>query len=222
MPPVEFPDPRRAGPDGLVAVGGDLAPETLLAAYRKGIFPWPVPGWPLVWFSPDPRGVLFFAELHVPRRLARVERQAPYRLTIDRAFDRVIEACAAYHQEREGGTWITPPMVPAYQRLHRLGAAHSVEAWDGEELVGGMYGVEVDGAFAGESMFTLRPNASRLALLHIIRHLQSRGLEWLDIQMLTPHMATLGAREIPRGEFLALLAATRRRGLVLFSSLSCD
>lgn len=217
MAVTEFPDPRDASPDGVAAIGGDLGPETLLLAYRQGIFPWPMPRYPLLWFSPDPRGVLFFDDLQVPRRLARVERQAPFRLTFDRAFDRVIEACQSVHRTREGGTWITGAMARAYQRLHRLGHAHSVEAWEGEALVGGIYGVEVDGAFAAESMFYRRTNASKLALLHLVRHLQSRGLEWMDIQMLTPHMATLGGREIPRDDFLALLARTRRQGLRLFS-----
>lgn len=215
---IRFPDPRRAGDDGLVAVGGNLRVETLLTAYRGGIFPWPIEGYPLTWFSPRERAVLFFEELHVPRRLARLRRTTALRLTIDRAFRRVIEACAVIPRAGEKGTWITPQMVAAYCELHRRGHAHSAEAWEGERLVGGVYGVDAGGAFSGESMFYLRPNASKLALLFLVEHLAARGLDWLDIQMLTPHMQALGAREIPRGDFLDLLAATLHRGLKLFES----
>lgn len=213
---IRFPDPREAGDDGLVAVGGNLRPETLLSAYRRGIFPWPIEGYPLPWFSPKERGVLFFDELHVPRRLERERRRTVLQFTIDRAFRRVVESCARVFRPHERGTWITPQMVEAYCEFHLRGHAHSVEAWEDGELVGGVYGVDADGAFSGESMFHLRPNASKLALLHLVGHLRARGLDWIDIQMLTPHMAAFGAREIPRERFLDLLAATRRRGLRLF------
>lgn len=211
-----FPDPRQAGPEGLVAAGGDLRPDTILTAYRQGIFPWPHPGLPLVWFCPEQRGILDFADLHVPRRLQRERRTSRLRFSFDEAFRAVIEACARAPRPGQVDTWITPGMKAAYTRLHRLGIAHSVEAWDGDELVAGLYGVDVDGAFAGESMFHTRPNASKLALLHLVDHLRSRGLDWMDIQVMTPHMDVLGAREIDRDAFLERLRATRARGLRLF------
>jgi leucyl/phenylalanyl-tRNA---protein transferase len=211
-----FPDPRGATPEGIVAVGGTPEPSLLEEAYARGIFPWPVEGYPLLWFSPPERGVLFFAELHVPRSLARERRRTRLTFTIDRAFARVMRACAAVERAGEQGTWITREMVRGYCEFHRMGRAHSVEAWEGEELVGGLYGVDAGGAFAGESMFRLRPNASKLALLFLIDHLKARGLAWLDIQVMTPHMEALGARLVPREEFLQLLADARRRNLKLF------
>ena len=213
---IRFPDPRDAGDDGLLAVGGDLRPETLLAAYRSGIFPWPIEGWPLTWFSPKERAVLLFDELHVPRRLARERRSTPFRFTIDQNFRGVIEACARARRPEGPGTWITAGMIRGYCELHRRGHAHSVEAWEWDELVGGLYGVDADGVFSGESMFYRRANASKLALLFLVEHLRARGLGWLDAQVMTPHVEALGARLVPREEFLALLARERRRGLRLF------
>jgi leucyl/phenylalanyl-tRNA--protein transferase len=173
-------------------------------------------GWPLVWFSPEKRAVLEFEELHVPRRLARVRRNTVLTCTINQNFEAVITHCARVKRAGEDGTWITPQMLRAYNELHRAGYAHSVEVWDHEQLVGGLYGVCVDGSFSGESMFHLRPNASKLALLHLIDHLRGRGLDWIDIQMLTPHMAALGAKEIGRDEFLLKLEAARALGLKMF------
>ena len=216
VPFRRFPDPRSANPDGIVASGGDLAPETVLLAYRQGIFPWPVEGLPLLWFSPEERGVLEFAALHVPRRLARTRRRTHLRLSLDAAFPAVIRACAESPRPGLPGTWITPPMVAAYERLHWMQIAHSAEAWDGDRLVGGIYGVDVDGAFSAESMFYRERDASKLALLHLIDHLGSRGLDWLDVQVLTPHLEGLGARAISRDAFLERLARTRRRGFRLF------
>lgn len=216
MAKANFPDPRKASPEGIVAVGGQPVPELLFEAYANGIFPWPVEGYPLLWFSPPERGVLFFKELHIPRSLAHERKRARFRFTFDRAFERVIEACATATRADGEGTWITEAMRRGYIEFHRDGHAHSVEAWEGEQLVGGLYGVDAGGAFAGESMFYLRPNASKLALLFLIEHLASRGLEWLDIQVLTPHLKALGARLISREEFLELLAQARRRGLKLF------
>jgi leucyl/phenylalanyl-tRNA---protein transferase len=216
MAQPHFPDPRNATPEGIVAVGGQPDPELLVEAYASGIFPWPVEGYPLLWFSPPERGVLEFDTLHVPRSLAREQRRARFRFTIDRAFERVIAACAVASRADGDGTWITPAMRRGYAALHRRGHAHSVEAWEGEQLVGGLYGVDAGGAFAGESMFYLRPNASKLALLFLVEHLKSRGLGWLDIQVLTPHMQALGARLVSRDEFLEKLAHTRRRNLKLF------
>ncbi len=216
MAESRFPDPSEATADGVVAVGGRPEPALLEEAYARGIFPWPVDGYPLLWFSPPERGVLFFEELHVPRSLARERKRTRLHFTIDRAFERVIRACAAVERAHETGTWIKPWMVRGYCEFHRLGGAHSVEAWEGDELVGGLYGVDAGGAFAGESMFRLRPNASKLALLFLIEHLRARGLGWLDIQVMTPHMEALGARLVPREEFLRLLARTQARGLKLF------
>lgn len=216
MPVSEFPDPRSANAEGVVAIGGDLHPDSLLLAYRQGIFPWPVEGLPLLWFSPAERGVLEFARLHVPRSLARARKRTALRFTIDADFAAVIRACADTPRPGQDGTWITPQIVAAYTRLHRMGIAHSVEAWNGAHLVGGIYGVEVDGAFAAESMFYREPYASKLSLLYLVDHLRTRGLDWLDIQVLTPHLARLGARSMPREEFLEKLRQTRARGRHLF------
>jgi leucyl/phenylalanyl-tRNA--protein transferase len=218
MPILRFPDPRDASPEGIVAIGGDLQVASLRAAYRQGIFPWPVEGLPLLWFCPAERGVLEFREVHVPRSLVRARRRGSLQFTIDRAFAEVIRACAATPRPGQPGTWITPAVLSAYTQLHRVGFAHSVEAWDGQQLVGGVYGVDVDGAFAAESMFYWQPNASKLALLHLISHLESRGLDWMDIQVLTPHLARLGAKAIPREAFLVKLQETRARRLRLFDS----
>jgi leucyl/phenylalanyl-tRNA--protein transferase len=211
-----FPDPREATPEGIVAVGGRPEPALLDEAYARGIFPWPVEGYPLLWFSPPERGLLFFDELRVARSLARERRRTRLTFTFDRAFERVIRACAAVPRAHETGTWITREMVRGYCEFHRMGRAHSVEAWEDGNLVGGLYGVDAGGAFAGESMFRLRPNASKLALLFLIDRLRARGLGWLDIQVMTPHMEALGARLVPREEFLSLLADARRRDLKLF------
>ncbi|MGZ3689329.1 MAG: leucyl/phenylalanyl-tRNA--protein transferase [Bdellovibrionota bacterium] len=211
-----FPDPRQTTEEGILALGGDLEPETLLLAYRQGIFPWPIEGYPLAWFCPPKRAVLELERLHIPRSLAKVAKKTPFRFTIDQAFDEVIAACAEASRPGQPGTWITPEMLDAYRVLHRLGRAHSVEAWEDQELVGGIYGVDAGGAFAGESMFFRKPYASKLALLHLLEHLRARGLEWIDIQMLTPHMEALGAREISRDAFLRKLSQTQARGLTLF------
>src|ERR671912_1720071 len=216
MAVANFPDPREATEDGIVAVGGRPEPALLEEAYARGIFPWPVDGYPLLWFSPPERGILFFDELHVPRSLARERRRTRLTFTTDRAFERVIRACAGVSRAQESGTWITPWMIRGYCEFHRRGRAHSVEAWEGDELVGGVYGVDAGGAFAGESMFYLRPDASKLALLFLIDHPRARGLDWLDIQVMTPHMEALGARLISRDEFLDRLSRELRRGRGLF------
>jgi leucyl/phenylalanyl-tRNA--protein transferase len=193
-----------------------MDPATLLDAYRKGIFPWPDPNLPLMWFCPPVRAILEFEALHVPRSLRYARRRSTLHFTLDRAFHEVIRACAEVSRPGQEGTWITPEVIAAYSRLHELGIAHSVEAWRERQLVGGLYGVDVDGCFSAESMFYRESNASKLALLFLIDHLRSRGLDWIDIQMLTPHMARLGARNVSREEFLRKLEATRARGLRLF------
>jgi leucyl/phenylalanyl-tRNA--protein transferase len=202
--------------DDIVAVGGDLEPETLLQAYRRGVFPWPAEGLPLLWYCPRERAILEIERLHVGRTLARARRRSALRFSFDTDFAAVIRGCAATPRPGQVGTWITPPMIAAYTRLHRLGFAHSVEAWEGDDLVAGLYGVEVDGAFAAESMFYRLPLASKLALLHLLDHLRERGLDWIDIQVMTPHMERLGATQIPRAQFLRLLHETRKRGVQLF------
>jgi leucyl/phenylalanyl-tRNA--protein transferase len=214
---IRFPDPRITSRDGLLAIGGDLEPETLVEAYRQGVFPWPMAedegqrvfgeSLPfeerLLWFSPLKRAVLVFSELHLPRSLARFLKRHGYRLSVDEAFPWVIDACAEAPRPGQDGTWITPEMRDAYVRLHELGYAHSVEVWDPTGLlVGGIYGMEVEGRFSGESMFHRVPNASKLALLHLMECLKGRGILWMDIQMLTPHLKALGAREISREEYL--------------------
>ena len=216
-PVINFPDPRSASPEGVVALGGTLSTENLLRAYRRGIFPWPIDGLPLPWFCPAERAILEFKDLHVSRSLRHARKRNLFRFTINEAFPEVISACARAVRPDEAGTWITPQIIRAYCELNRLGYAHSIEAWENDALVGGIYGVEVDGAFGGESMFYVRPNASKLALLFLSEHLQARGLDWMDIQMMTPHMEALGAKLLTRDEFLDKLAETRARGLKLFS-----
>ncbi len=213
---VEFPDPRTASPEGIVAIGGDLHPESVLAAYRQGIFPWPVDDLPLLWFSPPERAILQFRDLHIPRSLASSARRCELRMSIDEAFGEVIRSCAETERPGQDGTWITAEVIEAYIRLHQLGIAHSVEAWQGNWLVGGVYGVAVDGAFSAESMFYRVSNASKLCVLHLIDHLRSRDLDWMDVQTMTPHMERLGAKLLDRDEFLVRLDATRARGLLLF------
>ena len=210
---IYFLDPARAI-DGIVALGGPLTTTNLLRAYCSGIFPWPINDHILPWCCPEERGVLNFDELHIPRRLARTKHQ--FHFTIDHAFQQVITHCANVKRNHESGTWITRGMIRAYCELHRQGHAHSVEVWEGTELVGGIYGVDACGSFSGESMFSLRSNASKLALLFLIEHLQERGLDWIDIQMVTPHLESLGAKAVSRADFLEKLAATQERRLILF------
>ena len=204
----EFPDPddALAEPDGLLAAGGDLSPERLLTAYRAGIFPWFSAGQPILWWAPDPRSVLFPGELHVSRSLARTLRRDRFDVTFDEAFDTVIEACAA-PRRGQPGTWITPSMHDAYRTLHRHGHAHSVECWTDGKLVGGLYGVALGRVFFGESMFSHENDASKVALVHLVRHLVAWDYRLIDCQIHNPHLASLGARTIPRREFTHLLDA---------------
>ncbi|KPK32440.1 MAG: leucyl/phenylalanyl-tRNA--protein transferase [Betaproteobacteria bacterium SG8_40] len=197
-----FPPLARAlrQPNGLLAAGGDLTVQTLLRAYRQGIFPWFGDGDPVLWWSPDPRMVLFPDELHVSRSLRKALRAAPYRVTADRAFAQVIMACRE-PRGAESGTWITEEMCAAYIEMHRAGHAHSIETWIEGELAGGLYGVAIGRAFFGESMFTRVSNASKIAFVALVQHLRDRGFGMIDCQMRTQHLATFGAREIPRTEF---------------------
>jgi len=232
MRPHSFPNPRdypfpewvligeyfyRA--DDIVAFGVPLKVENLKDAYRKGIFPWHIDGVPLPWFCPERRAVLEFEDLHVPRSLAKERKRSTFTFTIDKAFTEVMEACAISRRADQpgGGTWITSEFKRAYRDLCDEGLAHSVEAWDVEgNLAGGLYGVDAGGVFCGESMFFRRPNASKLALLHLIDHLRSRGATWLDAQVMTPHMEALGAKEISRDEFLDKLRRTQESGIKIF------
>jgi leucyl/phenylalanyl-tRNA--protein transferase len=205
-----FPDPVTVGEDGLVGIGADLEPATLVDAYRRGIFPWPHPGAPLPWFSPDPRGVIPLDGLVVSRSLRARIRHCGWETTVDHAFSTVIAGCADRPGPfGEAGTWITAPMRAAYQRLHGLGHAHSLEVWADGELVGGLYGVAVGGVFTGESMFHLATDASKVALVDLTARLAEAGGCLIDVQVVTPHLASLGARDLPRAEFLERLAQVR-------------
>jgi len=201
-----FPDPEEADPDGLLAVGGDLSPQRLISAYAQGIFPWYAMGSPILWWSPDPRLVLVPEELHVPASLKRVLNSGRFRFSLDTAFDRVIRACAATPRPGQDGTWILPEMIAAYEALHALGIAHSAEAWEGSELVGGVYGVALGGVFFGESMFYARPEASKALFVTLVRWLRARGCTLIDCQQTTPHLLRFGAQEMPRKEFLRRVA----------------
>ena len=201
FPPV---DTALTDPNGLLAAGADLSTGRLLDAYRRGIFPWAGDDEPMLWWCPDPRMVLFVGELHVSRSLRRRIRSGGLTVTVDRAFAAVVDGCAAPRPDSDG-TWITPAIAVAYGELHRLGHAHSVEAWEDDELAGGLYGVSIGRMFYGESMFAFRPDASKVALAYLVRQLARWGFELVDCQMSTAHLASLGAREVPRAEFLRRL-----------------
>ncbi len=198
-----FPPPELAGPDGLLAIGGDLSPERLLLAYRSGIFPWFDESTPILWWSPDPRAIIEFDSFHVSRRLQRIVRQGKFAVTVDQAFERVMRECA---RGRPEGTWITDSMLEAYCRFHEIGYAHSLETWYEGELVGGVYGVALGGMFCGESMFHRISNAGNVALVHLVHRLRERGFVLLDVQIINLHTARLGAVEIPRSVYLRRLA----------------
>lgn len=208
---IVFPDPENADDDGLLAIGGDLRPETLLKAYRSGIFPWTVK--PISWWSPDPRAIFEIDNFRLSRRMQRLFRSGRFSFSFDRCFTRVMEGCAAPSPGRES-TWVSPEFIAAYTRLHKMGYAHSAEVWLGEELAGGLYGVSLGGFFAGESMFHTASNASTMALAFLVEHLKNRGFELFDSQVISPHTASLGAVEICRKEYL------RRLGRALDKSCS--
>jgi leucyl/phenylalanyl-tRNA--protein transferase len=208
LPPSKFfPPAEVVDREGLVGFGGELGEEWLLDAYSHGIFPWPMgePDAPVAWWTPDPRAIFDFERFHVPRRLKQTIRSGRFRVTRDRDFRGVIEACAV-EGGRAGETWITPDILEAYTDLHHRGHAHSVEAWDEDRLAGGVYGVSIGGLFAAESMFYRVSEASKVALVHLVEHLKARGYTLLDIQQLTPHTARFGAADIPRKEYLRRLA----------------
>jgi len=202
-----FPPPEHAEPDGLLAVGGDLSSERLLLAYRVGIFPWYEQGQPILWWSPDPRLIMEPSDFHVSRRLRQTLRQGRFQVTFDRSFASVILACATVPRRDQDGTWITAEMQQAYNRLHDLGYAHSVESWLDGNLVGGIYGVSLGKCFFGESMFSSERDASKAAMAMLVRHLSSWGFHMLDAQVTTRHLLSLGAKEVPRKVFLEQLRA---------------
>jgi len=202
FPPLEL---ALAEPNGLLCAGGDLSPQRLLDAYRNGIFPWYSPGEPILWWSPDPRMVLVPPEFKVSRSLRRTLRAGLLRITLDSDFAAVIRACALTRRKGQAGTWISGQMQAAYCSLHELGFAHSVEVWLGDKLIGGLYGLAIGKMFYGESMFSHATDASKIALAHLCRHLDAQGFGLIDCQMTTPHLASLGAREIARSEFVTRL-----------------
>ncbi|MGI9246586.1 MAG: leucyl/phenylalanyl-tRNA--protein transferase [Steroidobacteraceae bacterium] len=210
-PPEAFPDVSEAlaEPNGLLCAGGDLSPQRLLAAYRRGIFPWYSEGQPILWWSPDPRMVLHPEELRVTRSLRKSLRNRGFRVTFDTCFAEVMAQCASSGTRASGGTWILGEMRDAYLELHRLGFAHSVEVWLEQRLVGGLYGLELGRVFFGESMFSSASDASKVALCHQCEALLGRGIELIDCQVASEHLHSLGARPIPRAGFLARL----RRGI---------
>lgn len=200
-----FPDPEEAEPDGLLAVGGDLSPQRLLTAYANGIFPWYAEDSPILWWSTNPRLVLIPDEFHMPRSLRRVLNRGTFSFTMDTDFEGVIRACAEAPRPEQEGTWIVDDMIEAYTMLHELGYVHSVEAWQGEELVGGLYGVSLGSVFFGESMFFKVPDASKAAFAVLVNQLRAWGFTLIDCQQTTSHLVRFGAREMQRFRFIAML-----------------
>jgi leucyl/phenylalanyl-tRNA--protein transferase len=209
--PIAFPDPEQADDEGLLAIGGDLSSERLLFAYEHGIFPWYDEGVPPLWWSPNPRAILDPEGLHVSRSLRRVLRSGRFTVSWNRDFEGVMRCCG----DRPGGTWILPEMIEAYVRLHRTGHAHSIEVWEGATLAGGLYGIQRGALFAAESMFHRSTDASKVALVYAVRSLFLAGTRLFDVQLLTSHLASMGAVEVPRGEYLGRLPAVCRRAVNL-------
>jgi len=201
----QFPNPDSATPEGIVAVGGNLSPGMLLSAYSQGIFPWYSDGDPIIWWSPDPRCVIFTDELHVSKSMKKLLRRGQFHITLDRRFRNVITACKKIPRTGQNGTWITDAMLEAYIVMHDLGYAHSVEVWEGKWFAGGMYGISLGNFFFGESMFSLIPNASKAAIIHLNDIIRKMGFLLIDCQIYSAHLQTLGARMIARDEFLRLL-----------------
>lgn len=202
QPGAPFPDVALAErePNGLLAVGGDLSPQRIVNAYLQGIFPWFSEGEPILWWSPDPRTVLFPDQIRISRSLRKTLKKQQFTVTFDRDFKAVIQACAQ-PRDSSPGTWLLPEMIEAYHKQHELGLAHSVEVWQDEKLVGGLYGMAIGGVFFGESMFSQLPDSSKIALVHLGRTLQGWGFKMIDCQVYTQHLASLGAEEIPRKTF---------------------
>ncbi len=230
MSSIKFPDPRNHKfaewaafgefyypSRDIVGFGGELTVENLKDSYGKGIFPWHIEGLPLPWFCPEKRAILEFDDLHISKSLRKAWSKTAFEFTIDKDFRGVIKNCAKTKRSHESGTWITPEFIETYTYFHNLGAAHSVEVWNPSgDLAGGLYGVDAGGAFCGESMFYKESNASKFALLFLIDHLRSKGTTWFDVQVMTPHMEALGAKEISRKDFLDKLEEAQRSGLEIF------
>ncbi|MBS1512955.1 MAG: leucyl/phenylalanyl-tRNA--protein transferase [Bacteroidetes bacterium] len=204
---ISFPPVDKAGADGLLAIGGDLSTERLLLAYREGIFPWYNEDEPVCWWSPDPRFVLFPAELKVSKSMQRIIKNGPFRFTMNEAFGEVITSCRNIKRKDQLGTWIQQDVIAAYTTLHQLGFAISAEAWHGNTLAGGLYGVLMGNIFFGESMFSNESNASKFAFIQLVHHLQQKGLQLIDCQVYTAHLESLGARMINRKHFIEMLKA---------------
>jgi len=210
-----FPHPEMTLAEGILDVSDDLRVERLLEAYSYGIFPWPHEGLPTVWYCPEDRGVLDFDRFHVPKSLRKFIGKCNWTYTFNERFEEVADACSRQARPGQHGTWITQKMLKAYMDFHNAGYAHSIEVWDGTELVGGLYGVYVGGVFCGESMFHRRTNASKCALVRLIEYLQTQGLEWMDIQMVTPLLGAFGGRYIPRRDFLRRLSNAHKTATAL-------
>lgn len=202
---LRFPSPHLATKEGIVAVGGDLRPERVLLAYRSGIFPWFEQDEFLIWWSPDPRMVLFPDELRISKSMRSLLRKHPYEITFNKAFKQVVQSCAGVKRFGQTGTWITPGLMEVYGVLHEQGHAHSVEVWDGAKLVGGLYGIDIGDVFCGESMFSKASNSSKLALIYLTRELKKNKYKLIDCQVPTAHLASMGAAPISRKEFLSYL-----------------
>lgn len=210
----DFPHPSLADPDGLLAIGGDLSEKRLLMAYSRGIFPWYGPGSPILWWSPEPRLLLYPKQIHIPRSLRRVVNSGRFSISSDNAFVRIIQNCAETKRRGWSGTWLVPEMIDAYIRLHEAGVAHSFEAWQKSRLMGGIYGLALGKAFFGESMYYRAPDASKTALVHLMIFLRENGYHFMDCQQTTGHMLRFGAREVSRKDFLTQLeAAVAQKGI---------
>ncbi|THD69657.1 leucyl/phenylalanyl-tRNA--protein transferase [Robertkochia marina] len=200
-----FPPVSAASPEGVVAAGGDLRPDRLLLAYRSGIFPWFEDGSPILWWSPDPRMVLFPEELKIRKSMRQFMRNTTWKVTRNKAFRQVIRECALIKRPGQAGTWITAEMIEAYTHLHEMGYAQSVEVWEEDELIGGLYGIDLGHVFCGESMFARKSNASKLGFVKLVETLRDENYALIDCQVYTEHLASLGAREIDREEFMQIL-----------------
>ena len=210
MPVAEFPPLSEADEDGLLAIGGDLHPESLILAYSQGIFPWPISDdYPLAWFSPDPRGVIFIKDLHISRRLKRYQKSLSLEFKFNNNFHQVIKSCASAKRKDQDSTWITDEIIQGYQALFNHGLAYSIEAYQKGLLVAGVYGTCINGAISGESMFTTIDQGSKLCLIKLLEVLKENKVEWLDTQMVSPVVKQLGGVEIPRDEFISLLASAK-------------
>ncbi len=208
---LDFPSARFAEPDGLLCVGGDLTPQRLVLAYEKGIFPWFSANEPLLWWSPDPRLVLFPEKIHISKSLKKKIKKIPFDIKIDNAFEETIQSCALMRKNQGEGTWIIPEMVAAYTKLHRMGYAHSIEAWQDNKLVGGLYGVSIGGSFFGESMFAFESDASKIALVALADFLKKNKFDLIDCQVTTQHLLDMGAVEISRSVFLNIIKKSVKR-----------